>query len=88
MFLAVLLGLFSFAAFFYLIDYASRLLRPISILAHVGDDGIAVVESVYPDASSGPVKDNATFGLDAPDRVIKHRGTSGATGPVALALLQ
>jgi len=86
-FLAVLLGLFSFAAFFYLIDYASRLLRPISILAHVGEDGIAVIESVYPDASSGPVKDDAIFRLDAPDRVIRHRGTSGVVLAANLAPL-
>src|SRR5579871_2179790 len=86
-FLAVLLGLFSFAAFFYLIDYASRLLRPISILAHVGEDGIAVIESVYPDPSSGPVKDDGTFGLDAPDRVVRHRGTSGVVLAANLAPL-
>ena len=54
MLVATLLGILSFAAFFYLIDYASRLLRPISILAHVGDDGLAVIESVYPDPSSRP----------------------------------
>jgi len=84
---ATLLGILSFAAFFYLIDYASRLLRPISILAHVGEDGIAVVESVYPDASSGPVKDDATFGPDAPDRVIRHRGTSGIVLAANLASL-
>ena len=35
-FVAILLGMMSFAAFFYLIDYASRLLRPISILTRVG----------------------------------------------------
>src|SRR5512141_280637 len=44
--LATLLGIFSFAAFFYLIDYASRLLRPISILAQVSREGLAVIESV------------------------------------------
>ncbi len=86
-FLAVLLGLFSFAAFFYLIDYASRLLRPISILSHVGEDGIVVIESVYPDASLGPVKDDATFRLEAPDRVIRHRGTSGVVLAANLAPL-
>ena len=53
MLLATLLGISSFAAFFYLIDYASRLLRPISILAHVGEAGLAVVESVYPDPGLG-----------------------------------
>lgn len=84
---ATLLGILSFAAFFYLIDYASRLLRPISILAHVGDDGIAVVESVYPDPSSGPVKDDETLWLNAPDKVIQHRGTSGIVLAANLAPL-
>ncbi len=85
--MATLLGILSFAAFFYLIDYASRLLRPISILAHVGDDGIAVVESVYPDPSSGPVKDDETLWLNAPDKVIQHRGTSGIVLAANLAPL-
>ena len=52
MLLATSLGLCCFAAFFFLIDYASRLLRPISVLAHVGNEGLAVIESVYPDPRS------------------------------------
>jgi uncharacterized membrane protein len=77
MLVVTLLGIFSFAAFFYLIDYASRLLRPISILAHVGNDGIAVVEGVYPNPSTEPVRDETGPELGAPGRVIRHRGTSG-----------
>src|SRR5690242_883224 len=50
---ATMLGILSFAAFFYLIDYASRLLRPISVLTLVGNDGLAVIESVYPDTMLG-----------------------------------
>jgi uncharacterized membrane protein len=76
-FLAGLLGLLCFAAFLYLIDYASRLLRPISILTRVGNDGLAVIESVYPDLSLGPVG-AASQGeaLGSPNRVIRHEGTS------------
>jgi uncharacterized membrane protein len=77
-FLAALLLIFSFAAFFYLIDYASRLLRPITILAHVGSDGLAVVESVYPDlnhSAGGPACDTPALG--DPGHVIRHLGTSG-----------
>ncbi len=77
MLVATLLGILSFAAFFYLIDYASRLLRPISILAHVGDDGIAVIESVYPDPSLGPAGDGKSLNPGAPDRLVRHHGTSG-----------
>ena len=42
------LGIACMATFLFLIDYAARLLRPGSILARVGDAGLAVIESVYP----------------------------------------
>jgi uncharacterized membrane protein len=87
MLVATLLGILSFAAFFYLIDYASRLLRPISILAHVGDDGITVIESVYPKPSAGPVSDDKKRNLGAPDRLIRHRGISGIVLAVNLDVL-
>jgi uncharacterized membrane protein len=76
-FVAILLGMTSFAGFFYLIDYASRLLRPISILTRVGDNGIAVVESVYPNPSSGPSRENELPIPATPNAVVKHQGTSG-----------
>jgi uncharacterized membrane protein len=78
LFLASLLGILCFAAFFYLIDYASRLLRPISVLSHLGNTGIAVIESVYPDASLGPdAPESRRLRLGTPDRVLQHRGISG-----------
>jgi uncharacterized membrane protein len=76
--LAALLLILSFAAFFYLIDYASRLLRPITILAHIGGAGLAVVESVYPEinrGAAGLAGDASTLGN--PHCVIQHLGTSG-----------
>src|SRR5215831_18635935 len=45
--LAGLLGFCSVAAFLYLIDYAARLLRPVSIVWRIGEAGRAVIESVY-----------------------------------------
>jgi uncharacterized membrane protein len=78
MLLAALLVILSFAAFFYLIDYASRLLRPITILAHIGRDGLTVIESVYPDQSHCPDSPAGyTRTLGDPDCVIPHLGTSG-----------
>jgi uncharacterized membrane protein len=83
-----LLGLFSFAAFFYLIDYASRLLRPISILARVGDNGLAVIESVYRDPSAEPdIAGCKSRELGRPDRIVQHRGKSGIVLAVDLELL-
>jgi uncharacterized membrane protein len=86
-FVAILFGLLSFAAFFYLIDYASRLLRPVSILTRVGDSGLAVLETVYPNPSLGQVKESRPFELAAPDRTVRHRGTSGIVMAVRVRTL-
>jgi uncharacterized membrane protein len=88
MLLAILLGILSFAAFFYLIDYASRLLRPISVLANVGDGGLAVIESVYSDPTPGPdIRVGKFLNFSPPDRVIQHRGTSAIVLAANLKLL-
>lgn len=87
MLIATLLGIISFAAFFYLIDYASRLLRPISILAQVGGDGLAVVASVYPEPSAGPGGEAGRSELGQPGRIIRHQGTSGIVLAVNVKLL-
>jgi uncharacterized membrane protein len=74
---AAILGVACFAAFFYLIDYAARLLRPISILARVANDGLAVIASVYPDPSVGlDTTESQQHKFGQPDRVIRHEGTS------------
>jgi len=75
-FVAATLGLGCFAAFLYLIDYAARLLRPISILTLVSNDGLKVIEAVYPEPSLGP-GEGTRHKLGFPDRVIQHEGTSG-----------
>ena len=88
MLIAALLGITSFAAFFFLIDYASRLLRPINILTNVGDGGLAVIESVYPYPSLFPdIPQGEGHQLGSPDRVIQHQGTSGIILAVNLKLL-
>lgn len=77
MLLATLLGVISLAAFFYLIDYASRLLRPISLLAHVGAAGIAVIESVYPEIGQGTeIEEAGRIDFGTPGRAIPHQGAS------------
>ncbi len=47
--LTIILGVASLVVFLFLIDYAARLLRPVSILARVGNEGLGVIETVYPD---------------------------------------
>lgn len=88
LFVAAILGILSFAAFFYLIDYASKLLRPISILGHVGNSGLDVIESVYPELSQGiDIKANARRKSGVADRIIHHVGTSGIVLSVNLTVL-
>lgn len=89
LFVAAALSVASFAAFLYLIDYASRLLRPIAILTRVGNEGIAVIKSVYPDPSIGPgLPKSQRHKLAPPDRVVQHQGTSGIVLGVDLETLR
>jgi uncharacterized membrane protein len=88
MLLATLLGVASFAAFFHLIDYASRLLRPISLLTLVGAAGMAVTESVYPEVGHGTdIEEGERINLGPPGRVILQQGTSAIVVAVNLKAL-
>ncbi len=85
---AAILGLASVMAFLFLIDYAARLLRPVSILWRVGEEGLSVIESVYPK----PIRDTDAPPalrpqLRAPDRIVTHRGTSAIVLAVNLEAL-
>ena len=76
-FVAAVLGLLSMAAFLYLIDYAARLLRPVSILSRIGEGGLAVIEAVYPQPTQGPSLPHTkppTTGM--PSRIVHHAGKS------------
>lgn len=57
LFLAMFFGLASFVVFLFLIDHAAKLLRPVSLVGLIGEQGIDVIESVYP---------NPTRGVDSP----------------------
>lgn len=82
------LGVACFAAFLYLIDYASRLLRPVSILTHVANSGFAVIENVYPEPSLGPdAPKSPRHDLGAAGRTIMHQGSSEIVLAADLATL-
>jgi uncharacterized membrane protein len=77
-FVAASLGIVCFAAFFFLIDHASRLLRPVSVLAQVGNRGLDVIAAVYPETSRGPdAAEAAPEPRGDPTAVIWHRDKSG-----------
>lgn len=75
--IAVVLGLLSLAAFLFLIDYAARPLRPVSIVWHVGEEGRAVLEEFYPRSLKGSDEVRVPAPrLDPAVHVVKHRGKS------------
>ena len=76
-FVVASLGVGSVMAFLFLIDYAARLLRPVSIVQRVGRAGIEVIQSVYPQPTTGQRRREAVPGRVAPARVVLHEGTSG-----------
>jgi len=61
-----------------MIDYAARLLRPVAVVARVGDEGTAMIKSVYPEPEVALTPEAA--GLHGqplmPSREVGHQGTS------------
>lgn len=51
-FLATVFGMASLIAFLVLIDYSAKLLRPVSLVDRIGERGIKVIESVYPELTA------------------------------------
>lgn len=78
-FLVSLIGILALASvvlFMFLIDYAARLLRPISIMSRIAQQGFKVIDDVYPrPIPESPVPALREM-LDLPDRTLLHRGSS------------
>ena len=87
-FIAGMLGFCSIAAFLYLIDYAARLLGPVNIIWRVGEQGRAVIESVYPELHENiGVATGQPQELPSPDRIIQYSGKSAIVLAVNLKAL-
>jgi len=76
--LAALLGVACTATFLFLIDYAARLLRPVSIVAHVANGGLEVIKALYPAPAAECPGDEAAASVPAglKRRVLLHDGRS------------
>ena len=73
--LALILAIMSMATFLYLIDYAARLLRPISILTRTAETGLRVLKHLYPAPTEAPdIAVGPSPALGAPDSVVAHAG--------------
>jgi uncharacterized membrane protein len=64
-------------AFLYLIDHAAKMLRPVSLVKRVGDNGLAVIESLYPEQFTEVESiTSPQQSLGGTERTIVHRGKS------------
>jgi uncharacterized membrane protein len=73
-----ILGFICLASFLFLIDYAARLLRPVSLVKRIGDAGLQVLESVYPEVLSDSQPAIAEpLEVGPATRTVIHHGTSG-----------
>jgi uncharacterized membrane protein len=84
-----ILGIACIADFLFLIDYAARLLRPVSVLARVGDDGLRVIEAVYPRPATTLLPETIAERVPAgrASRVVPYRGSSATVLAVDLPTL-
>jgi len=74
---SLLLTLTSIGAFLYLMDYAARLLRPVSVAWRLGESGLKVIDQVYPARIKGDHEPtSAAPALGTPAREILHRRKS------------
>jgi len=85
--IAWVLGIASIAAFFFLIDYTARSLRPVSIVWRIGEDGIKVIENVYPEMSRTTQSAPTPVSVDANARTLNHLGRSAIVLAVNLKSL-
>ncbi|MBO9196367.1 DUF2254 domain-containing protein [Rhizobium sp. 16-449-1b] len=74
--IAGVFGFLSIIAFLYLIDYAARLLRPVSIVLRVSQLGRDVIEDVFPTTVGDEVDLMPAPSLPngQPDKVIRYQG--------------
>ncbi|MGE0085670.1 MAG: DUF2254 domain-containing protein [Desulfococcaceae bacterium] len=76
--IAGVLGLISVAVFLYLIDYAARLLRPVSIVKRIGEYGAEVIEKLYPDTAGTEEQSGASSRAESFHRTVAYTGRSGS----------
>jgi|KBSMisStaDraftv2_1062788.scaffolds.fasta_scaffold07853_7 uncharacterized membrane protein len=72
------LGVACIADFLFLIDYAARLLRPVAVVARVGDEGVAMIKAVYPDPATALPPEEAALHerVGTPSRLVQHGNAS------------
>ena len=76
-FIVGFLGWSCITVFLFLIDYAARFLRPVSLVRIVGREGLVVVERVYPKKLDGSADEtNGAIEPNPVQRMVLHSGAS------------
>jgi uncharacterized membrane protein len=86
--MTAILGLLSVVVFMFLIDHAARLLRPINIVWRIAQQGLQVIEDVYPDVvseSAAPAQTETK--VDQAERTVLLQGQSAIVIAVNLGAL-
>jgi uncharacterized membrane protein len=84
---AWILGIASIAAFLFLMDYTARLLRPISIVGRIAEQGVKIIQSVYPELAELPRQPRPSQAPGIIARTAEHRGASAVVLAVNLKSL-
>ncbi|HBZ70482.1 MAG TPA: DUF2254 domain-containing protein [Deltaproteobacteria bacterium] len=85
---SAIFGLVSVVAFMFLIDHAARLLRPVNIVWRLAQQGLVVIDDVYPDPiPPSSIPPQAPEDLGPPERTILHTGSSAILIAVNLKAL-
>jgi uncharacterized membrane protein len=74
--IATVFGWICILSFLFLVDYASRLMRPVSIIWRLGQAGLTVIENVYPILTKDEDLSRQALPLVEPHRTVPHRGIS------------
>jgi uncharacterized membrane protein len=86
--LVAILGVACVTAFLFFIDYAARLLRPGTLCVRIAEQGLEVIDAVFPRVFAG--QDEAPAPRDAVgvvDRVVAHCGDSAVVLALDIATL-
>ena len=81
------LGIACMATFLFLIDYAARLLRPVSIVSRVGEQGLKVINAMYPESGLEGDTPDVYGDLGAAKRIVTHEGASRIAVAIDVATL-
>jgi uncharacterized membrane protein len=83
--MVIVLTIISICVFLYVVEYVSKQLRPVTVMANIALEGLQVIKAVYPktlEQHGGPEGESINPFLGTTSRAILHTGKSG----VVLAL--